>query len=89
MSALGNLVRGPVTKALDEAVKAAPASIDTTMASAGVAITGTVTKATEVFTRLYTQATAAVAQWLPSTKPFLLKQLAKIVASIKTSVAKL
>lgn len=89
MSALGNLVKGPVNTALDKAQKAAPAQLDAAATSAGLALTGSVTKATAVFTRLYTEATTSVAAWLPTIKPWLLVQLAKAVTGAKKYVATL
>jgi hypothetical protein len=89
MSAIGNLVKGPARDALDKLQKNAPAQIDATAAQAGTAIVGTVAKASELFTRLYSQATAGIAAWLPSTKPFLLAQVAKGVTAAKAYVGKL
>lgn len=89
MSALGNLIEKPAKTALDNFQKAAPAAIDTTLTQASTALTGSVAKATTLFTSLYTQATAGVASWLPSLKPFLVAQVAKGVAAAKAYVGKL
>lgn len=89
MSLIGNLIGGPVNDALNKALKAAPAQIDKTLAETGTALTGSVAKATALFANIYTSATAKIAGWLPSLKPWLLAKTTDLIAKAKTAAGKL
>lgn len=89
MSFFGNLIGGPLRDKLDDAQKAAPALVDKTLASTGLAISGSVAKASELFTRIYTSATAGIAAWLPTTKPWVLAKVAQGIAWAKVQAGKL
>lgn len=89
MSVIGNFIGGPLKDNLDKALKAAPAQIDRTLAEAGTALTGSVAKATALFANIYTSATAKIAGWLPSLKPWLLAKTTDLITKAKTAAGKL
>lgn len=88
-SFFGNLIGGPLRSKLDDAQKAAPSAVDKLTASLSVAISGSVAKASGLFTRIYTSATTGIAAWLPSTKPWVLAKVAQGIAWAKVQAGKL
>jgi hypothetical protein len=88
-SFLGNLISGPLNDALSRAQKAAPAQIDKALTSAGTTITGSSSKATNLFSGIYTSATAKIAAWLPTTRTWALSKVNDLIVKAKLAAGKL
>lgn len=85
-SCLINSIKPSIIESLDKAKVSAPKAIDAGLTSATKVVAESVTDATALFNRLYADAAARLATWIPTMKPALTGRVNAVIVWAKAKV---